>query len=694
MFLCRPVLDPLGLIDMTGGTKDRKLISWGSRSRKGLTHGAVLWLFMLLLAIPASAQSPNDLTSKTLEELMDVKVTTASRKEEKLFQTAAAIYVITQEDIRRSGMTRIPDLLRLVPGLDVARIDGVGWAVGARGFNGRFANKLLVLIDGRSVYSRDSSGVYWELVDMPLDLIDRIEIIRGPGGTLWGANAVNGVINIITRPARETQGGLLTVVGGSEDRGGSIRYGGTIGDNAQYRTYAKYLNGSGLVDASGKDTHDGQNLVNGGFRVDWQPSKRDSVTLHGDMYNSSVQEAWTGVSLLTPFALPINAPAKYNGENLVARWDHAFSASSDMSLQFYYDHFHSVGGGRVDTVDFDFQHHFELGSRQDIVWGLGYRLLNDEFNNSDPNANTVFSPESRSSQIFSGFFQDQITLVKDRLRLTVGAKLEHDDYAHFNIQPNVRLLWTPTQRQTVWAAVSRAVRTPSRGEEDVSYNVAAFPGPSGLPIVLTVIGSSQFRSEDLRAYEFGYRRELGSRLSVDIASFYNVYHRLQTDVLGSPFFSADPVPRIVLPIFLGNQSHGSTYGAETSVSFAATPFWKLTGSYSFLRMSLKNENENVIGANVGDQPQHQFQLRSYVNLPGRFELDVAAFYVSSLPAQAVPAYTRVDARLGWRVSESVELSFGAQNLLDRRHLESRAEDASVIPTQVKRTIFAKLTWRF
>jgi iron complex outermembrane receptor protein len=670
-------------------------------NQRGLSRmltGAVLAaLCMTALTVSASAQDGDDLGAKSLEELMDIKVISASKKEETLFKTAAAIFVITQEDIRRSGMTRIPDLLRMVPGVEVARIDGVGWAISVRGFNRRFTDKLLVLIDGRSVYSHDTSGVDWEALDMPLELVDRIEVIRGPGGSLWGANAVNGVINIITKHSKETQGGLVTAQGGSEDRATSAIYGGKLGDDATYRVSGKYLNGSGLVDESGQATHDGLDSAHGGLRIDWQPSSSDNLTVLGDIYDlAATEKTFLVSSLLDPLAPLSDTLIHYSGGDVLTRWNHSFSATSDMTFQFYYDRTadgYTAESQGTNTFDFDFQHHFAWGDRQDIIWGLGYRLIEDNFT-SLPTGPIHAMPPAENSQVFSVFIQDQIVLVKDRLRLTLGSKLEHDDYSGFQVEPNVRLLWTPATRQTFWAAVSRAVRTPSRGEVSIDDNFEAVPGPGGLPVIVTVFGTPSFKAEDLLAYEVGYRVEPIRKISVDIAAFYNVYNNLQTDVLGAPFFDPIPVPRIVEPISFGNQEDGHTYGIEPSITWAATRFWKLTGSYSFLRMDLNNKSGNLLGDNAGDNPAHQFQVRSYLNLPGKVELDTSAFYVSALPDQGIRSYTRVDARVGWRPAENIELSFGGQNLLSPRHEESLADDAGVVTTMVKRTVYGKMTWRF
>jgi iron complex outermembrane receptor protein len=671
--------------------------------RLGITTTKVFLvaLCILTLAISVPAQDPGDLTGKSIEELMDIKVTSVSKKEERMFQTAAAVYVITQEDIRRSGMTSIPDLLRMVPGLDVARIDGTKWAVGSRGFNSRFTNKLLVLIDGRSVYSQETSGVYWEALDLPLETIERIEVIRGPGGALWGANAVNGVINIITKKASDTQGGLMVAGGGSEDRGfGSQRYGGKIGSQAYYRVYAKYLNTSGLVTDDGALAGDGKSAGQGGIRLDWQPSSRDSLSLQGGIYDISLMERPalpSVISLFTPNGL---TNSQLRGGDALARWAHAFSDRSDMALQVYWDRsVHDIHdlAYRLDTTDVDFQHHFAFGARQDVVWGLGYRLI--EFNtNGSIGSPVAFTPKAQSRQLFSGFFQDEFSLVKDKLRLSAGAKLEHNDFTGFEVQPSARLLWTPTVHQTVWAAVSRAVRTPSMANDDIRINLAAFPGPGGLPVVLELLGNSNFTSEDLLAYELGYRAQRG-RLSLDVATFYNVYHNLQTnDGPGAPFFVFGPPSHLVLPLTFGNHGAGETYGIEVSANCNVTASWRVSGGYSFLHMQVHSDTAMAgvaLSSSQADNPRHQFQIRSYFNLPHKLELDAGLYHVSELAGQGIPAYTRLDLRLGWRLAESIELSLVGQNLLHKGHAEFNATDIGVIDEdQVRRSAYAKLTWRF
>ncbi len=681
----------------------KRLADWGVERPRVRRVPVVIyaWLIALLAANVCAQNPPTDLTQKSLEDLMNIEVTSVSKKEERLFQTAAAVYVITQEDIRRSGLTSIPELLRLVPGLEVARIDGNKWAISARGFNGRFTNKLLVLMDGRSVYSPESSGVYWEAQDLLLEDIERIEIIRGPGGALWGANAVNGVINIITKLAKDTQGGLVTVGGGTEDRGfGRARYGGTIGDKAYYRVYGKYYNQSGLLDALGHNANDGLNTRRGGGRVDWKPSERDGLTLQGDLYSSRLRETSRLILPATPLAPPANTSGVFSGGNTLGRWNRSFSARSDLTLQLYFDRTrHEIRdqSGRIDTFDMDFQHHVAWGQRQDIVWGLGYRLITAQ-TNGNSGLPVRFDPPSHRDQLFSVFVQDEFTLVKDRLRLTLGTKLEHNDHSGFEVQPTARLLWTLSQRQTVWAAISRAVKTPALNDESIRVNIAAFPGLNGTPNILALVGNQEAKSEELRAYEFGYRVQPSHQFSLDLATFYNVYDRLKTFEPEQPFLETDPLPsHLVIPLRFRNLMRGETYGAEVSANWNVTSGWKLRGSYSFLRMQLHrytaSHDGNAEGAE-GDSPRHQFQLHSSFRLPRNFELDASLYRVSRLANPRIPGYTRLDARIGWRVRESLELSVGLQNLLDRQHPEFNSFDSAAITSQAKRSVYGKVTWRF
>ena len=641
-----------------------------------------------------------DIGNLTLEELMEIDVTSVSKKEEKLFQTAAAVYVITQEEIRRSGMTSIPELLRVVPGLDVARFEAGRYAISARGFNGRFANKLLVLIDGRSVYSPETSGVYWEVQDLPLEDIERIEVIRGPGGSLWGANAVNGVINIITKRAQDTQGGSVTAEGGSEGGFTSVRYGSKVGDNAHYRAYTKFLDRRSLFDESGHDANHGQAALQGGGRVDWQVAGRDSVTVEGHIFHTHLRETSLGVSPANPFAPQSNTFGQYTDSNVMGRWVRTFSERSDMALQLYVNRFSRDTNdlpARINTFDVDFQHHLAIRKRQELVWGLGYRTVSDNTDTTNASV-TQFHPKAKRGQLFSAFAQDEIILIEERVRLQLGAKIEHNAFSGFEIQPSIRMLWTPTASQTVWGAVSRAVRTPARFQRDSRTNFQAFPLPDGTPTILAVVGSPNTGSELLRAYELGYRVQPHKALSFDAAAFYNTYDSLTSFEPGLPLFEADPLPpHLVVPIYYNDLLKGTTYGMEVSASLAVSSRLKFQGSYSFLSMHFRLEPGSIDTISVpteGDSPRHQFQLHSYLNLPRNFELDAAAYHVSRLVNPGVPSYTRLDLRLGWRPSESLELSGGFQNLLHASQPEFRGSDIFVVPGRVKAGAYGKLSWRF
>ena len=429
-------------------------------------------VFMAANGAAQSQQSVPDVTALSMEDLMNIQVTSVSKRTQKVADAAAAIFVITQEDLRRSGATSIPEALRLVPGLEVARIDENKWAIGSRGFNGRFDNKLLVLIDGRSVYTPLFSGVYWNVQDVMLEDIDRIEVIRGPGATLWGANAVNGVINIITKKAKATQGGLATAGGGNEERGSvSARYGDKIGGDTTYRVYGKYFDWAPSQYANGGTANDGWEAQRGGFRADYTPAGSNSFTLQGDLYHSGYNETLTVPSFAAPYSNTFPNTGAYSGGNVLGRWNHS-SEGGSMSLQMYYDNTtladNSLFVDHQNIFDVDFQDGFHVGDAQQMVWGLGYRSIMDR---NDPSFSVSLQPNQRSLNQFSAFLQDEISLVHS-LRLTIGSKFENNTFTGFEFEPNVRLLWTMTPNQSIWTAVSRAVRTPALTEEGLRLTSA------------------------------------------------------------------------------------------------------------------------------------------------------------------------------------------------------------------------------
>jgi iron complex outermembrane receptor protein len=658
-----------------------------------LTAGIFFYGVLLVpanaLAVEAESTRPAGLAELSLEELLNIEVTSVSKRPEKLSEAAAAIYVITQDDIRRSGATSIAEALRLAPGVEVARINAHIWAVTARGFNDQFANKLLVLMDGRSVYTPLFAGTFWDVQDTLLEDIERIEVIRGPGATLWGANAVNGVINIITKPARETQGALVSAGGGTEERGfAGIRYGGKLGEDAYFRVYVKYFDRDNSVLTNGMSAADKWDVLRGGFRVDWDASDDNLLTFLGNLYTGDVG---TGISL--------------SGGNLLGRWSHRFANGSDMKLQTYYDHTRrkeTIEEDR-DTFDIDFDHRVPWGSRQEILWGLGYRLSADDIRAGTTAGGTTVSlePDSRTTHLFTAFVQDEITLIEKRVSLSVGSKFEHNDFTGFEVQPSGRVLWTPHPRHSVWAAVSRAVRTPSRAEDDVRVT-QALPAPPFPPDTFTQLrGDRRFEAETLLAYELGYRVQLSDALSFDMATFYNVYERLRSF---EPVAPSAPPPAVLAAAALDNKLEGETYGVEVAGHWQVMRWWRLHANYSHLQLQLHKKGGGggsfIDGTELdperaeANSPQQQFGLRSAMDLPGKLELDCAVRFVDRLSNLNVPGYVSLDVRLGWRPNKNLEVAVVGQNLLDDQHPEFRPTFLRFDPTEVQRSVYGKVTWRY
>jgi iron complex outermembrane recepter protein len=646
-------------------------------------------------------QSPADLAEDSLETLMNLEVSSPARKDQKLSQTAGAVYVITQEDIRRSGLSSIPELLRMVPGVQVARIDASSWSVTARGFSGRFADKMLVLIDGRSIYNHLYAGVYWEQNSVPLEDIERIEVIRGPGATMWGANAVNGVINIITKPARETQGLTVSTGGGSEERGsGFVRYGGSVGDAVSYRAYTDYFQDGPLSTTTGQPAHDHWDSAQGGGRLDWQASDRDTLTLEGDAYRGGAQELVypnypaIGLSPAVPDTVAMS------GEYALGRWTHQFSDRSDLAMQFAFsDEDRLEGFGELDTqtTQFDLQHHFALSPRHDLMWGLGFQIYQDHTTSlhafPPPSATVQLIPADSTDALFSFFGQDQIALLPDRLTLTLGAKIEHTGYLGFDVQPSARLLWNATPRQGLWTSVSRAVRTPDLSERDALIEFQATQSSS---VVGVLSGNPNMRPDTALSYEAGYRNQPAHWVTVDLATFFSVYHDLMTMDIGAPFLATGPPQVLVVPMQFGNDASGHTYGIEMSTNWSLTQKWRLIGNYSWFRYGLDSAHlgtQTVPLDNEGGSPAHQVQFRSQMDLGRKLTFDVGVYYVSALTGLAVPAYVRTDARLGWRLTRGAEISLAGQNLLDGRHLEFAATDY-LQPSEPGRAVQLKVTWAF
>jgi iron complex outermembrane receptor protein len=662
----------------------------------------IAWITILVIAGPLSlSQQTVDLTQKSLEDLMNIEITSVSKKEQRTSEAPAAIFVISREDIRRSGAFNIPDLLRMVPGVDVAQIDTGKWAISARGFNGQYSDKLLVLIDGRTVYTPVFAGVFWDSQNIPLDTIERIEVIRGPGAAVWGANAVNGVINIITRTASDTPGGYLVGGAGSSGTGPeTFRYGGNARNLGAWRVNAEGFHYSALPVFGGLDGHDDWRLIHGGFRTDSKLSAKDSLTNEGEAYQGNAGEtADTPVSLEPPENAVLALRDRYSGWNLLTRWNSVISPRSQTSLQVYFDRT-SRGDTTYDiglnTFDLDFQHHFTWNARQDIVWGLGYRVSADD---TDPTLRIAFTPEDRRTQLFSSFVQDEIVVRPDCVKLSLGARLEDNDYTGFGLQPSARLVWTPNSRSMFWSAISGADRTPSRSDTNIRVNYTAFPGPGGLPALVSLFGNPNQKNERLTAFEAGYRNTWTSRLSLDSAVFYNRYRDLTSVEPGAVRLEVNPAPvHLLIPSTFSNGLYGETHGIEVFANWKVASFWTLSPGYSFLSANLHrfagSQDFTDAAVTEGSSPDHQAELRSSVSLPRNLKWNTAAYFVNRLPTLAVPSYTRLDSSFIWDSGEHVSLRVVGQNLLRNLHPEFSGSDTTVQPGLMRRDAYANIAWSF
>jgi iron complex outermembrane recepter protein len=656
----------------------------------------------LLAATTYAATNLEQLAQLDIEKLTQIEVTSVSKKAERLTEAPAAIFVMTAEDIRRSGYTTIADALRLVPGLQVGRINSHNWAIGARGFNELYANKLLVLIDGRSVYTPLFSGVYWDVQDVVLEDIDRIEVIRGPGATLWGANAVNGVINITTKNTKHTQGGLLIGGYGTEEQGfATLRYGGRLSEDATYSVYGKYFNRDESVLPSGDEANDRWHMYSGGFRTDWEPGEGNLLTFSGAAYGGSLHDAYRGAIVTPPFSAEQRDKSRVYGGHLIGRWTHSFSEDAELKLQTYYDRTSRESTSfneDQNTFDVDLQHRQRFGERNDVVAGLGYRFVGSY--NLRSNELFYYTPRQRETHLVTAFIQDEITLVQDRLSLTLGSKFEHNDYTGFEIQPSGRLLWTPDARNTLWAAVSRAVRTPSRSDSDLHLLVGVLPPgdpsfPSPFPTAITLDGTSGFKSEELIAYEIGYRVQPHKRVAADLALFYNQYDNLRSFEPAGVDFSNVPAYGRFMYAFENGLS-GEAYGGELGLNVQLAQWWQMRGTYSYIDLQLRADpgSTDITSAASEDlTPQHQVALRSHMDLPWNLQLDLIGRFVDEMPA-ITPNYMALDARLSWRPTADLEISVSAQNIFDDRHPEFNSSALGEQPTEVERAVYGKLTWKF
>lgn len=664
--------------------------------RTTLRIAVSLLLFAGLIKGDQGSQgSEGGLKGLSLEQLGNIEVTTASKQPVKVARTPAAIYVITQEDIRRSGATSIPEVLRLAPGVEVARIDAVKWSVGIRGFGSRLSRAVLVVIDGRTVYSPLYAGVYWEVQDTLMEDVDRIEIIRGPGATIWGPNAVNGVINIITKSSKETHGELVSAGGGNEQRFLNFRYGAGHGTNFNYRVYGKAFT-RGPEFHSDHQNFDDWQMGQGGFRMDWELQGGDAVTLQGDLYKGAIGESISVATESTARPTIVQQDGQLSGGNLLGRWRHILKDGSDLQVQTYYDRTSRNEANlaeKRDTFDIDFLHHKTLARRHELLWGAGVRFSAGRIPPVVPTI--VFTPENRTDTLYSAFVQDEIQLLGEGqgLWLTIGSKFVRTDFSGFDAEPSVRLLWTPSSRQTWWTSVTRAIRTPSDVEETLTATGLVSTDPL---TTIRIEPNRKFLPETMLGYEAGFRRLLASKLYVDITAFHNRYNNLESVESALPLFqTSPPPPQLVIPLFLGNGLQGSTSGFEIAPDWRPVTWWRLNSSYAYLHMDLKTKPGSLDTVTVrsigGSSPHHQVVLQSSLELPKSLEFSQTYRYVSDLPSQFVASYGTADVRLSWHRIQHFEFSLVGQNLLQPHHAEYGGDPGTLVG--IKRNVYGAITWR-
>ena len=655
--------------------------------------GFLVTISALPIEAQASADDVQSLKQLSIDQLSDVDVTSVSRTRESLMGAAAAVAVVTNEDIRRTGALTVPEALRSTPGVFVAQDTANAWSVSSRGFSGVDSQDLLVLSDSRSIYTPLFSGVFWDVQDYLMDDIDRIEVIRGPGGALWGSNAVNGVINIVTKSAQDTQGGYLEAGTGTQEHvTAAAQYGGQFGDHAYYRVFGKFSDQD--AEAYPAASPDDWKLSHFGFRTDWAATPKDALTVQADLYDGIV-------GLITPSVTVNDRPnpegqlqVNVSGGNVLSRWQHTVDDSSDVQVRLYYDRTHRNDPSFVDdldTVDLDFQHRFALPYRQEIIWGLSYRLMNDR---NEGKGVFALSPPSSLDTIYSGFIQDQVSL-GEAVHVTLGTKLEHNDFSGFEAQPGIRAAWNVASSQTLWGAISRAVRVPTRLERDIDINATDPAGSS----VVELLGNRNFHAEELVAFELGYRWQIAPTLFLDLASFHNHYTGVASLELAALFI--DPrTGQTVIPVVNENLTDGRSDGLEGLVTYAPQPYWRLSLTYSYTDMSLVPHGADLNRGYLaqGSTPRNQVGLRSYLDLPRGLELDLqfrALAAIESLPAvlsdPGIGAYQELNLRLGWRPNQHTQLSLDGQNLLHDHHVEYGVPGAR---SAMRRSVYGKVAWEF
>jgi len=635
----------------------------GARPQWRLAGAAAV---LLAWTQPGHAQSLQQLQQLSIEQLSQIQVTSVAKRKEKLSDAPAAIYVITHDDIMRSGFTTIPDMLRLAPNLEVAQLSSTTYAISARGFNVGFnaslSNKLLILIDGRSVYTPLFGGVYWDMQAMPPEDIERIEVISGPGAALWGANAVNGVVNIITRNSSDTQGGLLTVGAGNYQLYDAVQYGGRLGPNLTYRVHGEFTHFNAYPQPGGGSAGDAWFKPQGGFRLDWTPPGQ-SLSVQGDIFDATEKPADT-----------------IRGGDAMVTWRRELSEDSSLQVLAYYDNAqrwtNNYGGFSVETYDVEAQHSFKVSGWNNIVWGAGERVINYRIVTPNAPSGLRFVPMSATLNLANVFAQDTISL-SPKLKLTLGLKLEDEPYAGVQPMPNVRLGWNPTDKVLFWAAVSRAVRSPTPVDQTIQELVG------GRDILN---GSSNFQPERLTSFEIGSRVQVSPRASFSVSLYYNLYNDLRS------INNAPPGSGVLLQF--GNQIAATTFGVEAWGSYQLTDWWRLSAGLTAQHEDFRFQQGSLEATGliwVANDPPHQASLHSSMSLGHGVTLDGFLREVGELPHPDVPGYVELDARIGWRVNERLSLSLSGFNLLHAHHLEFIEPGQS---TAIPRLVFAQAQIRF
>ncbi|WFP51361.1 TonB-dependent receptor [Methylomonas sp. EFPC3] len=676
----------------------------------------VAWSTATQLA-EAANQSPEeenlpDLTALSVEQLLNLDVTSVMKTSTDVSHVPAAIYVLSNEDIRRSGATTIPEALRVVPGLNVAKVDGNKWAVSVRGFNTQFANKLLVLVDGRSVYNPLFSGVWWDQQDVMMEDIERIEVIRGPGASLWGANAVNGVINIITKTAKNTQGTLLSGQVGTQRYGGGVRYGADLGDEAYLKVYARHSNyGDSRTRESSHQAGDEGDMSKVGFRYDKAFDIANKLSIQGDAFIGDSNGAPVEFPALTANLTPVMAPPysqllpanqQFSGHYLQGRWEHHQGTDSTTVVRMYWDR-HSRKSPflnsqyQIDSFDIDFQHNYKLDDRHLLLWGAGLRFNLNDFENSPQ---ISMSAPQRTDRIYSFFVQDEISLVPDRWRLTLGGKVEHNPVTHFEVQPNARLLWTPDDRNSFWASVSRSVRTPNWVEQNISYSLNLRPPQPGLPVpmITGLVGNPNLEAEKMLGFELGWRGQITPQVSADIALYHYNYDDFTSYSISNSFKIVPPASYVLVSTGLSNLGIAEVYGGEVSLDWQVSDKWKLKANYSHEEDRVRPGNgvpASVVVNEGSSYPVHKAMLWSMYDLTPQLKLDLNWRFVSSTVTNQsfTRGYQDLDARLAWDLGSGLELALVGRNLLDSYHFEY-GSDLFSTATAVQREVYGTLRWQF